>query len=188
MTMDNFKKYTALDREQLDEFYTPIKVVENHIELSENYLGISKSRKVMTCFGNNNTYTTVLKKLGYDVIEYEKFEDLINDNNNRDRVLIDNPPFSTAQKDRTSLELKGIKYSLFASGTWLPKKHQFGMILLEQPRVYFTNRPEQVLVTIFQNFDSKIYSDYNKKNPNKFKQDFIAVNLGKGVYDRNLVK
>lgn len=35
MTMDNFKKYTALDREQLDEFYTPIKVVENHIELSE---------------------------------------------------------------------------------------------------------------------------------------------------------
>ena len=188
MTMNKFKKYTVLYREQLDEFYTSIKVVENHIELSEKYLGISKSIKVMTCFGDNNPYTTVLKKLGYDVIEYETFEELLADENNRKRILIDNPPFSTAQKDRSLLESKGIKYSLLASGTWLPKKHQFGMILLEQPRVYFTNRPEQVLISIFQNFDSKIYSDYNKKNPNKFKKEFIAVNLDKGVYDRNLVK
>lgn len=188
MTMDKFKKYTNLDREELDEFYTPIEVVKNHIKLSEKYLGIKNKRKVMTCFGDNNPYTIVLKKLGYDVIEYETFEELIADEKNRERILIDNPPFSTAQKDRSLLDSKGIKYSLLASGTWLPKKHQFGMILLEQPRVYFTNRPEQVLISIFQNFDSIIYSEYNKKNPNKFKKDFIAVNLGKGVYDRALIK
>lgn len=188
MAMDKFKVYSKDERENLDEFYTPIEFVEKHINLSKKYLGINKQNKFMTCFGSDNPYTEVLKSMNYDVTEYETFEELIADENNRDRVLIDNPPFSTAQKDRTLLETKGIKYSLIASGTWLPKKHKYGMILLDQPRVYFTNRPEQVLVTIFQNFDSKIYSEYNKKTPNKFKADFIAVNLGKGVYDRELVK
>ena len=186
--MDKFKVYSKEERKNLDEFYTPIEFVEKHIKLSEKYLGITHSDKFMTCFGSNNPYTEVLRSMNYDVTEYEIFEQLIADGNNRDKVLIDNPPFSTAQKDRTLLESKGIKYSLLASGTRLPKKHKYGMILLDQPRVYFTNRPEQVLVTIFHNFDSKIYSEYNKKMPNKFKSDFIAVNLGKGVYDRDLVK
>lgn len=186
--MNKFKVYSKDEIKNLDEFYTTIEFVEKHIKLSEKYLGITNSNKFMTCFGSDNPYTEVLKSMNYDVTEYETFEELIADENNRDKVLIDNPPFSTAQKDRTLLETKGIRYSLLASGNGLPKKHKYGMILLDQPRVHFVNRPEQVLVTIFQNFDSKIYSEYNKKMPNKFKADFIAVNLGKWVYDRDLIK
>ena len=73
---------------------------------------------------------------------------------------------------------------LLGSGTWLPKSHEYGMILFAQPRKNFTNRKEQVLCSLFHNFNENIYSEYNKKNPNKYKKEFIAVNLNKGTYLR----
>ena len=181
--MDVFKKYTLDQRNTSDEFYSKEDLIEEHIDLALKYLPINKDNKFSTCFGDNNPYTTVLRNHGFDVKEYKSFEELIA-SGEIDRILIDNPPFSTASKDRVKLEINGFHYVLLGSGTWLPKSHKYGMILFEQPRKHFTNRKEQVLCSLFHNFNENIYSEYNKKNQNKYKKDFIAVNLNKGTYLR----
>ena len=180
MTMDWTKTYTAEERQELDEFYTPNKIIEEHLALTEKYLGLTPATPIATAFGDNNPYTIVLREHGYKVTEYNRFEDLLASGHN-EQFVIDNPPFSTAQNDRTKLEKLGYKYSLLASGTWLPKKHKGGLILFKQPRKYF-HRREQVLVTIFHNINDNLYSEYHKEGPSKYKRAFIAVNLGEGIY------
>jgi len=181
MTMPKFKQYTAVERLNNDEYYTGTPLILEHLRLTFKYLGIDESSKFATAWGVNNPYTKVLKNMGADVKEYQSFEDLL-DGREVDRFVIDNPPFSTASKDRLQLDKVGFKYSLLASGTRFPKSHKYGAILLEQPRQYFTNRPEQVLCLIMHNVNDNIYSEYKKDNPNKYIRAFIAVNLDRGIY------
>jgi len=187
MGMHVFKKYTEQDRAISDEFYSNDDLVLEHLQLSLKYLNISHSSKLATAFGNDNPYTRILRDNGFDVIEYPTFEDFL-EYSDKDRVLIDNPPFSTASKDRVLLQQNGFKYSLLASGTRFPKAHKFGAILFKQPRKYFTNRTEQVLCSIFHNFDDNIYSEYHRTKPNKYSRDFIAVNLNSGIYKNEEVQ
>lgn len=186
MTMDWAKKYTKEERETLDEFYTPMELVEEHFELTKKYIGFGGKTKFATAFGNYNPYTKFLLERGFDVKEFERFEDLIA-SKETDRFVFDNPPFSTAQRDRTLLGKSGFKYSLLGSGTWLPKAHKHGMILFQEPRKYF-HRKEQVLTSIFHNVDDFIYSEYNRKLDNKYSNAFIAVNLKQGTYQRTNIK
>lgn len=118
--------------------------------------------------------------------EFERFEDLL-ESGETDRFVFDNPPFSTAQRDRTRLEAAGFKYSLLGSGTRLPNAHKSGAILFKQPRKFY-HRKEQVLTSIFQNVDKYIYSEYQRKLDNKYAADFIAVNLKQGKYPRTIIK
>lgn len=187
MGMHVFKKYTTEDKQISDEFYSSDELVKEHLELSIKYLHITKDSRLATAFGLNNPYTRILSEMGFDVIDYNTFEDFLQDAP-KDRILIDNPPFSTASKDRLVLEKYGFKYSLLASGTRFPKAHKYGAILFKQPRKYFTNRPEQVLCAIFHNFDTKIYSEYSKQKPNKYSRNFIAVNLNTGIYENEDIK
>lgn len=186
MTMDWAKKYTKEERETLDEFYTPIELVEEHFELTKKYVGFGGKTKFATAFGNDNPYTKFLLDNGFDVKEFERFEDLL-ESKETDRFVFDNPPFSTAQRDRTRLEKSGFKYSLLGSGTWLPKSHKSGIILFKEPRKIY-HRKEQVLTTIFQNLDDVIYSEYQRKLENKYVPGFIAVNLNLGTYPRTIIK
>lgn len=184
MTMDWAKTYTNEERAKLDEFYTPKELVEEHFELTKKYIGFSGKTKFATAFGDDNPYTEFLVNNGFDVKEFEHFEDLL-DSGETERFVFDNPPFSTAQKDRSKLEKYGFKYSLLGSGTRLPKAHKHGMILFKQPRKYF-HRKEQVLTSIFHNADDFIYCEYNRKLDNKYSNDFIAMNLKQGTYKRDL--
>ena len=61
------------------------------------------------------------------------------------------------------------------------------MILFEQPRKVY-HRKEQVLTSIFHNIDDIIYCEYNRKLDNKYKGEFIAMNLKQGTYKRELIK
>ena len=186
MPMNWAKKYTKEERETLDEFYTPMELVEEHFELTNKYVGFGSKVKFATAFGNDNPYTKFLLIKGFDVKEFERFEDLL-DSGETDRFVFDNPPFSTAQNDRAKLEKYGFKYSLLGSGTWLPKAHKHGMILFKQPRKYF-HRKEQVLTSIFHNVDDIIYSEYNRSLDNKYSNAFIAVNLKQGKYPRTIIE
>lgn len=186
MTMDWGKKYTKEDRETLDEFYTPMELVEEHFELTKKYVGFGGKTKFATAFGNKNPYTKFLLDNGFDVKEFERFEDLL-ESGETDRFVFDNPPFSKSQRDRKKLENAGFKYSLLGSGSWLPKAHKHGMILFEQPRKYY-HRKEQVLTSIFHNVDDVIYSEYNRKLDNKYSNAFVAVNLKRGTYPRTIIK
>nr|DAD70545.1 MAG TPA: adenine-specific methyltransferase [Siphoviridae sp. ctcPV5] len=186
MTMDWAKKYTEEERANSDEYYTPMDLVEEHFELTKKYTGFARKAKFATTFGDNNPYTKFLVERGFDVKEFNRFENLL-ESGETDRFVFDNPPFSTAQKDRTKLEQAGFKYSLLGSGTWLPKAHKHGMILFEQPRKYY-HRKEQVLTSIFHNVDEFIYCEYNRKSANKYSRDFIAMNLKQGTYKQELFK
>lgn len=179
--MNKFKQYTALERLTSDEYYTDKSLIMEHIRLSFKYLGIDEHSKFATAWGKNNPYTKVLENMGADVKDYQSFGDLLS-SREVDRFVIDNPPFSSASKDRLKLEKFGFRYSLLASGTRFPKSHKYGAILFEQPRKYFTNRPEQVLCLIMQNVNNSIYSEYKKNKPNKYTRAFVAVNLNVGVY------
>ena len=186
MTMNWAKKYTKEERANSDEYYTPIELVSEHFELTKKYVGFAGKTKFATAFGDNNPYTKFLVERGFDVKEFNRFEDLL-ESGDTDRFVFDNPPFSTEQKDRVRLEKAGFKYSLLGSGSWLPKAHKHGMILFEQPRKYY-NRKEQVLTTIFHNVDDFIYSEYKRTLENKYENGFVAVNLKKGTYKRDLIK
>lgn len=186
MPMNWAKKYTKEERETLDEFYTPIELIKEHFELTKKYTEFAGKTKFATAFGNDNPYTHFLIDNGLDVKEFDRFEDLL-ESGETDRFLFDNPPFSTAQRDRTRLEEAGFKYSLLGSGTWLPNAHKSGAILFKQPRKIY-HRKEQVLTSIFQNVDDYIYSEYQRKLDNKYKADFIAVNLKQGTYKREEIK
>ena len=140
-------RYMEQERETLDEFYTPMELVEEHFELTKKYIVFSGKAKFATAFGDDNPYTKFLVEQGFDVKEFNRFEDLLA-SGETDRFVFDNPPFSTAQKDRSKLEKYGFKYSLLGSGTRLPKAHKHGMILFKQPRKYF-HRKEQVLTSNF---------------------------------------
>jgi hypothetical protein len=180
------KKYTKEERETLDEFYTPMELVKEHFELTKKYTEFAGKTKFATAFGNNNPYTHFLIDNGLDVKEFDRFEDLLA-SGETDRFVFDNPPFSTAQNDRTKLETAGFKYSLLGSGTRLPKGHKHGMILFKEPRKYY-HRKEQVLTSIFQNVDDFIYSDYKRTLENKYSGEFIAINLNQGTYKREEIK
>ena len=180
------KTYTNEERAMLDEFYTPIELVEEHFELTKKYIGFGGKTKFATAFGNENPYTKFLLNKGFDVKEFNLFEDLL-ESGETNRFVFDNPPFSTSQKDRNKLENAGFKYSLLGSGSRLPKAHKHGMILFKQPRKYY-HRKEQVLTSIFHNVDDIIYSEYNRKLDNKYSIDFIAVNLKQGKYQRTIIK
>lgn len=186
MTMDWAKTYTKEERATLDEFYTPMELVEEHFELTKKYIGFGGKTKFATAFGNDNPYTKFLLNKGFDVKEFERFEDLL-ENGETDRFVFDNPPFSTAQRDRNRLEAAGFKYSLLGSGSRLPKGHKHGMILFKEPRKYY-HRKEQVLTSIFHNVDDFIYSDYKRTLDNKYSGDFIAINLNQGTYKREAIK
>lgn len=186
MTMDWAKKYTKEERETLDEFYTPMELVKEHFELTKKYVGFGGKTKFATAFGNKNPYTKFLLDNGFDVKEFESFEDLL-ESGETDRFVFDNPPFSTAQRDRKRLEEVGFKYSLLGSGSRLPTGHKHGVILFKQPRKLY-HRKEQVLTSIFQNVDDYIYSEYQRKLDNKYKADFIAMNLKQGTYKREEIK
>lgn len=186
MTMDWAKEYTKEERETLDEFYTPMDLVKEHFELTKKYVGFGGKTKFATAFGNDNPYTKFLLDNGFDVKEFDRFEDLL-ESGETNRFVFDNPPFSTAQKDRAKLEAAGFKYSLLGSGTWLPNAHKHGVILFEQPRQFY-HRKEQVLTSIFHNVDDVIYSEYNRKLDNKYSKAFIAVNLKQGNYPRTIIK
>ena len=186
MTMDWAKKYTKEERANSDEYYTPMELVEEHFELTKKYTGFAGKTKFATAFGDNNPYTKFLVERGFDVKEFNRFEDLL-ESSETDRFVFDNPPFSTAQKDRNKLEQAGFKYSLLGSGSRLPKGHKYGMILFEQPRKLY-HRKEPVLTSIFHNADDIIYSEYNRKSNNKYGADFIAANLKKGTYKRSTIE
>ena len=186
MTMEWVKDYTEEERANSDEYYTPMGLVEEHFELTKKYTGFAGKTKFATAFGDNNPYTKFLAQCGFDVKEFDLFEDLL-ESGEIDRFVFDNPPFSTAQKDRTKLEQAGFKYSLLGSGSRLPKAHKYGMILFKQPRKYY-HRREQVLTSIFHNVDDFIYCEYQRKLDNKYQNDFIAVNLKQGTYKRELIK
>lgn len=186
MTMEWVKNYTKEERVNLDEYYTPIGLVEEHFELTKKYTGFAGKTKFATAFGDDNPYTKFLVERGFDVKEFNRFEDLLA-SRETDRFVFDNPPFSTAQKDRSKLETAGFKYSLLGSGSRLPKGHHHGMILFEQPRKYY-HRKEQVLTSIFHNVDNFIYSEYKRTLVNKYSGDFIAMNLKQGTYKREVIK
>lgn len=186
MTMDWAKKYTKEERETLDEFYTPMELVKEHFELTKKYVGFGGKTKFATAFGNDNPYTKFLLDNGFEVKEFERFEDLLA-SEETDRFVFDNPPFSTAQRDRMRLEQIGFKYSLLGSGSRLPKGHKHGAILFKQPRKLY-QRKEYVLTTVFQNVDDYIYSEYQRKSENKYTADFIAANLKQGKYPRTIIK
>lgn len=186
MPMHWAKKYTKEERENSDEYYTPMELVEEHFELTKKYIGFAGKAKFATAFGDDNPYTKFLVERGFDVKEFNRFEDLLA-SGETDRFVFDNPPFSTSQKDRTKLEAAGFKYSLLGSGSRLPKAHRHGMILFRQPRKYY-HRKEQVLTSIFHNVDDVIYSEYNRKLENKYSIAFIAVNLKQGKYPRTIIK
>lgn len=186
MPMNWAKKYTEEERANSDEYYTPIELVEEHFELTKKYTDFAGKTKFATAFGDDNPYTKFLIERGFDVKEFNRFEDLL-ESGETDRFVFDNPPFSTAQKDRAKLEQAGFKYSLLGSGTWLPKAHKHGMILFEQPRKYY-HRKEQVLTSIFHNVDDFIYSEYQRKLDNKYRKPFIAVNLKQGIYKREVIR
>lgn len=186
MPMHWAKKYTKEERENSDEYYTPMELVEEHFELTKKYTGFAGKTKFATAFGDDNPYTKFLVERGFDVKEFNRFEDLLA-SGETDRFVFDNPPFSTAQKDRSKLETAGFKYSLLGSGSRLPKGHHHGMILFEQPRKYY-HRKEQVLTSIFQNVDDLIYSEYQRKLENKYSIEFIAMNLKQGTYKREEIK
>lgn len=184
MTMEWAKSYDEEERKTLDEFYTPIELVEEHFELTKRYIGFDGKEKFATAFGNDNPYTKFLLDKKLDVKEFERFEDLLA-SGQTDRFVFDNPPFSTAQRDRTLLEKAGFKYSMLGSGSRLPKGHKHGMILFKQPRKIY-HRKEQVLTSIFHNVDDVIYSEYQRKLENKYSSEFIAMNLKQGTYKRDL--
>ena len=186
MTMEWGRNYTEEERANSDEYYTPIELVIEHFELTKKYTGFAGKAKFATSFGDDNPYTIFLKEQGFDVKEFNRFEDLL-ESGETDRFLFDNPPFSTAQKDRNKLEQAGFKYSLLGSGSRLPKGHSHGMILFEQPRKYY-HRKEQVLTSIFHNVDDFIYSEYKRTLDNKYSGDFIAMNLSQGTYKRQMIK
>ena len=186
MPMNWAKKYTKEDRANSDEYYTPMELVEEHFELTKKYTGFAGKTKFATAFGENNPYTKFLKERGFDVKEFNRFEDLL-ESGETYRFVFDNPPFSTSQKDRAKLEKAEFKYSLLGSGSWLPKAHKHGMILFEQPRKYY-HRKEQVLTYIFHNVDDFIYSEYKRTLENKYENGFVAVNLKQGTYKRELIK
>ena len=186
MTMEWAKSYTKEERANSDEYYTPIGLVEEHFELTKKYVGFAGKTKFATAFGDDNPYTRFLIERGFDVKEFNRFEDLL-ESGETDRFVFDNPPFSTAQKDRNKLEQSGFKYSLLGSGSRLPKGHHHGMILFKQPRKYY-HRKEQVLTSIFHNVDDLIYSEYKRTLDNKYRGDFIAINLNQGTYKRELIK
>ena len=186
MPMDWAKKYTKEDRANYDEYYTPMELVEEHFELTKKYTGFDGKTKFATVFGDDNPYTKFLKERGFDVKDFNRFEDLL-ESGETDRFVFDNPPFSTSQKDRSRLEKAGFKYSLLGSGSWLPKAHKHRMILFKQPRKYY-HRKEQVLTSIFHNVDDFIYSEYKRTLENKYENGFVAVNLKQGTYNRNLIK
>lgn len=186
MTMEWVKNYTEEERANSDEYYTPMELVEEHFELTKKYVGFAGKTKFATTFGDDNPYTKFLKERGFDVKDFNRFEDLL-ESGETDRFVFDNPPFSTAQKDRMKLEQASFKYSLLGSGSRLPKGHLHGMILFEQPRKVY-NRKEQVLTSIFHNVDDVIYCEYNRKLDNKYKGEFIAMNLKQGTYKRELIK
>lgn len=186
MTMEWVRNYTKKDRANSDEYYTPINLVEEHFELTKKYIGFAGKAKFATAFGGDNPYTKFLVERGFDVKEFNRFEDLLASGES-DRFVFDNPPFSTAQKDRSKLETAGFKYSLLGSGSRLPKRHHHGMILFEQPRKYY-HRKEQVLTSIFHNVDNFIYSEYKRTLDNKYSGDFIAMNLKQGTYKREVIK
>ena len=186
MTMDWVKKYTKEERANSDEYYTPMELVAEHFELTKKYTNFAGKNKFATAFGDDNPYTKFLIERGFDVKEFNRFEDLLV-SGETDRFVFDNPPFSTSQRDRIKLEQAGFKYSLLGSGTWLPNAHKHGMILFEQPRKYY-HRKEQVLTSIFHNVDDFIYSEYQRKLDNKYQKEFIAVNLKQGTYKRDLIK
>lgn len=186
MTMYWAKTYTKEERETLDEFYTPMELIGEHFELTKKYVGFGGKTKFATAFGNENPYTKFLLDHGFDVKEFERFGDLL-ESGETDRFVFDNPPFSTAQRDRTRLEKSGFKYSLLGSGTRLPKSHKSGVILFKEPRKFY-HRKEQVLTTIFHNVDDVIYSEYNRKLDNKYSNAFVAVNLKQGTYPRTIIK
>lgn len=183
--MIEFSK-TQTDKLNSDEFYTPYEIVIEHIKLSEKYLGLSNKQKVATAFGKDNIYTKVLSDQGYDVKDFPMFEDFIS-SGETDRVLIDNPPFSRASKDRKILEENGFKYSLLGSGTRFPKSHKHGVILMEQPRIYYHNNIS-VLTSIFTNMSDLVFSEYPRKIENKYDSAFIAMNLVNGTYTRDFLK
>lgn len=186
MTMEWGKSYTEEERANSDEYYTPMELVEEHFELTKKYTRFDGKTKFATAFGDSNPYTKFLIEHGFDAKEFNRFEGLLK-SGETDRFVFDNPPFSTAQKDRTKLEKAGFKYSLLGSGSRLPKAHKHGMILFEQPRKYY-HRKEQVLTSIFHNVDDFIYCEYNRKLDNKYSSDFIAMNLKQGTYKRELFK
>lgn len=186
MTMEWAKTYTNEERATLDEFYTPMELVEEHFELTKKYIGFDGKTKFATAFGSENPYTWFLLNKEFDVKEFERFEDLL-ESGETDRFVFDNPPFSTAQRDRNRLEAAGFKYSLLGSGSRLPKGHKHGMILFKEPRKYY-HRKEQVLTSIFHNVDDFIYSDYKRTLDNKYSGDFIAINLNQGTYKREAIK
>lgn len=186
MPMNWAKKYTKEERENSDEYYTPMELVKEHFELTKKYTKFAGKTKFATAFGNENPYTKFLLENGFDVKEFERFEDLL-ESRETERFVFDNPPFSTSQRDRARLEEAGFKYSLLGSGSVIPKGHKHGMILFKQPRKFY-HRKEQVLTSIFQNVDDYIYSEYQRKLDNKYRVDFIAVNLKQGTYKREEIK
>lgn len=139
MTMEWAKKYTKEERANSDEYYTPLELVKEHFDLTQKHVDFAGKTKFATAFGDNNPYTSFLIDNGFDVKEFERFEDLL-DSGETDRFVFDNPPFSTAQRDRTQLEQAGFKYSLLGSGSRLPKGHKHGMILFKQPRKFSIER------------------------------------------------
>lgn len=186
MTMEWVKNYTKEQRANSDEYYTPMELVEEHFELTKKYTGFAGKTKFATAFGDDNPYTKFLIERGFDVKEFERFEDLP-ESGETDRFVFDNPPFSTVQRDRTRLEEAAFKYSLLGSGSRLPKGHKHGMILFEQPRKFY-HRKEQVLTSIFQNVDDVIYCEYKRTLDNKYSGGFIAMNLKQGTYKREEIK
>lgn len=186
MTMYWAKTYTKEERATLDEFYTPMELIGEHFELTKKYVGFCGKTKFATAFGNDNPYKKFLLDREFDVKDFRSFEDLL-ESGETDRFVFDNPPFSTAQRDRMLLEKAGFKYSMLGSGSRLPKGHKHGMILFKQPRKIY-HRKEPVLTSIFHNVDDVIYSEYQRKSENKYSSEFIAVNLKQGIYKRELFK
>lgn len=176
---------TKTDKNNSDEFYTPEHAVNEHIRVSEEHLNLTRDRLVATCFGTDNIYTKILREKGYNVVEFSTFEDLLETDENI--YLIDNPPFSTANKDRKLLEENNIDYSLFGSGTRLPKSHKYGCVLLKQPRIKYHNGIE-VLTSVFSNQTNLVISEYKRKLDNKYNSAFIAVNLKEGAYTKDLLR
>lgn len=186
MMWDWYKKHPKKERLNSVEYYTPIELVEEHFELTKKYTGFAGKVKFATAFGDDNPYTKFLKECGFDVKDFNSFEDLL-ESGETDRFVLDNPTPSTAQQDRIKLEKLGFKYSLLGSGRKLPKGHKHGMILFKKPRRSYHNK-EQVLVSVFHNVDDVIYSEYNRTSDNKYSAAFIAMNLNQGTYKREIIK
>lgn len=71
--MHVFKKYSDEDKMISDEFYSSDEFVSEHISLTLKYLDLGDSFKFSTAWGVKNPYTKILKRMGYDVKEYETF-------------------------------------------------------------------------------------------------------------------